>query len=910
MSKVFHRFVALGLMTALGSSIALTQATLPAGITAGPTLEGLSEFRLANGLKVVVFPDDSRTTITTNITYLVGSRHEGYGERGSAHLLEHLVFKGTPTNPNIPAQFKERGANFNGTTSDDRTNYFMTFPASDDNLNWALGLEADRMVNSFIAKKDLESEYSVVRNEFENGENNPANVLFKQVRSAAYDWHNYGNSTIGNRSDIESIPIERLQAFYKNYYQPDNAVLVVTGKVNTPKVLEQIAASFGKIAKPTRKLEATYTTEPTQDGERTVTVQRVGTQQIAVAAYRMPSGLHPDYPAVDVLADILGGSDSSRLYEELVKSKKALEANAFVSARLEPSLLYNFVYAEKTANLNEIRELLLKTVESVATNAPSQIEVDRIKALNEAGFDQLLAKSDRVGTALSEYIALGDWRLMFYFRDAIQKVTPADVARVAAKYLKPLNRTVGLFIPTDNASKTEISAAPIADKVLQGYTGRAAVAGGETLDPDAGKLEARVSRENTVIRNGLISKTTRAEKIEFALNLRFGDAQSLKNRLVVGTVAAAMIARGSEGLTKQQLADELTKLKSTMVVTGGATGASVRISSDKQNLEAVLKLMGTVLRKPAFPADEFDAYKKAVINSIEAQKLDPAAVAQRAYSRHIMPKTAMRGDVLYVYTFDELLEEYNKVTLDDVKAFYKDFWGSSAAFLGAAGQFDNAALRSSLGVLIGDWKNAKAFARVPSVATEPDAVNQTFNIPDKANAYFYAAQNLKMRDDHPDYPALVMANFMFGGGSISSRLADRLRQKDGLSYSVGSGFNISSFDEYANFLAVAIYAPQNVDKVEAGFKEELEKALKDGFSATEFEAAKKGYLEAARTGRSNDANLAGQLASQMELNRTYAFTADFETKINALTVEQINTAFKRHISLAKVSIFKAGTFSK
>ncbi len=197
---------------------------LPEGITQLASVEGITEYLLEdNGLRILLFPDASKPTITVNVTYLVGSRHEAYGETGMAHLLEHLVFKGTPNHPNIPQELTEHGARPNGTTWYDRTNYFETFSATEENLRWALDMEADRMVNSFIAAKDLESEMTVVRNEFERGENSPSRVLQERVLSTAYLWHNYGKSTIGARADLENVPIERLQAFYRRNFQPDNA---------------------------------------------------------------------------------------------------------------------------------------------------------------------------------------------------------------------------------------------------------------------------------------------------------------------------------------------------------------------------------------------------------------------------------------------------------------------------------------------------------------------------------------------------------------------------------------------------------------------------------------------------------------------------------------------------------------
>src|SRR6266550_8842352 len=223
------------------------------------SVEGITEYQLDNGLRVLVFPDSSQSKVTVNMTVLVGSRQEGYGETGMAHLLEHMVFKGTPRHPHVPKELQEHGAQFNGSTSNDRVNYFETLAATDENLDFALDLEADRMVNSFIKKEDLDSEMTVVRNEFERGENSPGSVLSKRIAAAAYDWHNYGKSTIGNRSDIERVPVENLRAFYKKYYQPDNAVVVIAGRFDEAKALALVQKYFGVLPRPARKLENTYT---------------------------------------------------------------------------------------------------------------------------------------------------------------------------------------------------------------------------------------------------------------------------------------------------------------------------------------------------------------------------------------------------------------------------------------------------------------------------------------------------------------------------------------------------------------------------------------------------------------------------------------------------------------------------
>src|SRR5947208_6887041 len=234
------------------------------------SVEGITEYQLENGLRILLFPDSSQAKVSVNMTVLVGSRQEGYGETGMAHLLEHMVFKGTPKHPHVPKELQEHGAQFNGSTSSDRVNYFETLAATDENLEFAIDLEADRLVNSNIRREDLDSEMTVVRNEFERGENSPARVLMERIEAAAYDWHNYGKSTIGNRSDIERVPVENLRAFYRKYYRPDKVVLIVAGRFDEARALAVVERYLGSLPRPARQLDDTYTEEPAQDGERTV----------------------------------------------------------------------------------------------------------------------------------------------------------------------------------------------------------------------------------------------------------------------------------------------------------------------------------------------------------------------------------------------------------------------------------------------------------------------------------------------------------------------------------------------------------------------------------------------------------------------------------------------------------------
>ncbi len=882
---------------------------MPKGIERVTSVEGITEYRLANGLRVLMFPDPTKQTITVNMTYLVGSATENYGETGMAHLLEHMVFKGTPKHTNIPQELTAHGARPNGSTWSDRTNYFETFAATDENLNWALDLEADRMINSFVARKDLDSEMTVVRNEFELGENSPQNVLLERMMATSYIWHNYGKTTIGARSDIENVPIERLQAFYHNYYQPDNSVLTIAGKFDEQKTLALVDKYFSPTPRPTRSLQKIYTVEPTQDGERAVTLRRTGDTQLVQALYHVPAGSHPEFAAIEIIAQVLGDDPSGRLHKTLVETKKASSAFGFDFQWHDPTLAVFGAEVRQDGSLDAARDTLLQTVEGIGANPPTKEEVERARGQILKNIELALNNSAQVGLALSESIGAGDWRLFFLHRDRLRKVTTEEVAQVAAKYFKPANRTLGLFIPTAKPDRAEIPATPDLLATLKDYKGDATMATGEAFDPSPANIETRTVRTGAGgIKLALLPKKTRGGKVVASMVLRYGDEQSLMNRTTAAQMAGAMLMRGTTKHTRQQIQDELDRLKARAFVFGGATQANVSIETTRENLPAVMRLVAEILREPAFPASEFDLLKQENLAGIEQNKSEPTQIAFTAYGRHLSPYP--KGDVRYISTPEEDIAEINATTLDQAKQFYKDFYGASNAQLTVIGDFDDKEIAKLATDLFGDWKSPRPFTRVPSLFKDVAPVNQSFPAPDKANAFFLAGFNLNIRDDNPDYPALLLGNYMLGGGFLNSRLAARIRQKEGLSYGVGSGITVSALDQYGRFTANAIYAPQNVDKLEAAFKDEIARMLKDGFTAEEVEAAKSGYLQSRQVSRAQDNELAGTLNRYLFFGRTLQFDADLEAKLRALTPEQINAAMRKYIDPAKITIIKSGDFAK
>ncbi len=910
--------LALGLALTLGLGAtfhASADTALPKGVTAGPSIEGISEFTLANGMRVLLFPDATKPTVTVNLVYGVGSVDENYGETGMAHLLEHLLFKGTPTQADISGEMKKRGIEFNATTSLDRTNYFSSFPANDDTLAWVLGMEADRMVNSNIAKKDLDSEMTVVRNELESGENNPGAVLFQRIRSTAFLWHNYGNSTIGARSDVEGVPIDKLQAFYHQWYQPDNATLVIAGRIDPAQTLQLVSKKFGGIKAPTRALPHHYTAEPAQDGEREVSVRRTGDLNLVAAAYHTPALAHADSAALSVLADILGHTPGGRLHKALVETKIAAGAGAGGESLREPGLLSVYAVLPKTGDAAAAQAELLKQVEQLRERPITQAEVDEAKQRIGNAYDLYFTDVNAVGMGLSEFQSAGDWRLLFTSRDAIEKVTAEDVNRVAAAYLKSSNRTLGRFIPTDAPDRVTVPAAPAVATLVDGYTGRAVVAAGENFDPSPQNIQARTT--TFTLGNGLkvslLPKKTRGETVVVNAQFRFGDEASVsKAPDPAASIAGAMLMRGSEKLTRQQIDQRFEALKTQANVSGNLQGAGISMQTRRAQLLEALALAAEVLRTPAFPESEFEQLRLQAITGLEASRKEPGSVAGMALAQYFDPWPA--GHPLHVDGIDESLAKLKALKLDDVRAFHRDFYGTANGEIAIVGDFDADAVRKQLEALFVEWKSPKPYAPIGTKFTDVAAKQERFETPDKPNAVLLARHNLPLKVTDPDYPALVVANRIFGGGALKSRLGDRIRQKEGLSYGVSSGIRADDSrertDDAGSLSIQAIAAPENMKKVEAAVREELARLVKDGITEEELRDGISGTLTERQQGRADDGTVASMLADQLYFGRDMQFTAELDAKYQALTLEQVNAAIRKYLKPDALSVYVAGDFAK
>ena len=875
------------------------------------TIENITEYRMKNGLKVLLYPDPSTSKVTVNATVFVGSRHEGYGEAGMAHLLEHMVFKGTKLHPDIPKVLKDRGAIMNGTTWVDRTNYFETLPADGDNLEFAIRLEADRLFNSLIRREDLASEMTVVRNEFERGENDPERILSQRMISAAFEWHNYGKSTIGNRADIERVPIEQLQAFYKKYYRVDNIMLVVAGKFQKDQALQFIAKYFGNIQTPAIPLPSTYTEEPPQDGQRQVVLRRVGKVGSVGVVYHIPAGSHPDFPALEILGDVLSSQPSGILYKNLVGGKIGTSVYAFAFGWHDPGVFEIMLNVEPNGNIDQAKAKLLETIEQFKNSPANSEEVQRAKVRFERNRSLLMADSNRIGISLSDWAAKGDWRLFFLHRDLIAKVTPADVERVAKAYLNATNSTVGIYYPTEKADRASIPAAPDLSALMKDYKGGKSMAQGEFFDPSIENIEKRVTtgKISDNVNFAFLPRKTRNEVVNILLNIHYGNESALTGKNTPASLMPSLLTRGTKNKSRQQLEDALAGLKAQWRATGSVGEIQVSVVCQRESVAKVMDLLQEVLREPSFPVEEFEIIKRQSKDLLEKSKTEPGALASRLLQRKLDPQP--ESNIRYIPTVEESMSRLEKTSIEDIRNLYSSTVGVGEAELVAVGDFDPAILQEKAKSILANWKAGVPYARIErSAKTTTKGEKVIIETPDKENAMFLTGFAFGMKDTDPDFAALEVADFILGGGTLSSRLGNRVRQKEGLAYGIRSFFNSEALDNSSRFQVMASCNPTKVANVDKAVFEELKLLIEKGIDPKEFSESQKALLAQWKIERSSDSRIAGILAENLSAKRDMDFYRKLEKQVETLTPQQVVDAFKKHIDPDKMITIWAGDFKK
>ncbi|MGL4581869.1 MAG: M16 family metallopeptidase, partial [Flavobacterium sp.] len=790
------------------------------------SVEDIKEYKLSNGLKILLLPDATQSNLIVNIVYNVGSKHEGYGEKGMAHLLEHMLFKSTKNLGDIKKMLSDKGGRAQGTTWYDRTNYYEIFASTDENLAWALQMEADRMINATILQEDLDKEFSVVRNEFEIGENNPTRVLMERTINTAYLWHNYGLSTIGSKEDIERVKTPQLRRFYEKYYQPDNATLIIAGKFDEAKALKYVEDYFSVIAKPKRVLDEIFTVEPAQDGEKLVEVKRAGDSQHINILYHTASFADKDYAALSALESILNNDPSGYLYKELVETKKVSSLWAFnPTVRDAGFVLFNFdVPNDKNleATLKDVKVALAKIGDIKYT----QEDLDRAKTNILKGLENIKNNTISYTINLTEIIGAGDYRLANLYRDNIENLKLEDINRVAKKYFRDNNRTIGLFIPTKD--EVRVKADEIQNKdikaLVENYKGGEATAELRPFEATIANIQKNYSTNKLKngFKYGVIDKDIKGEKVIVSITLPVGNQKDLLNKQYIGEFTADLLTAGTKTMTKQQIKDKLDQLKSSVSVRFGGQTFFITVSAYRNSIDETMTILKDILTNPVFPETELEKLKLETITGIETQLSDPQTIAFTKISQ--ITSKEEKGSIFYTPSPQEDIAGYKNVKINEIKDFYKTFFGTNNGVATVIGMNNTEAVNKLFEGTFSHFTSSSKYEKAFPNYVETKLDKQTFETPDKENAVAIGKVSFKMNKNNPDYAALVFANEVMGGGFMTARIPQRLREKEGISYGAGSSLSVPN-DPKREDSAWMIYAFMNPTK-----RADVEKAINDEFT--------------------------------------------------------------------------------
>lgn len=919
------------------------------------------EYRLPNGLQVLLLQDAERPSMSVNITYRVGSRHEGLGEFGAAHLLEHMLFK--PVGEGSPPKFNDAktsmqalGMRWNGTTSLDRTNYFAHFVTNDgklpERLDYMIGWLAAMMTQARFTPDDLKSEMTVVRNEFERAENEPGRILGDRMRSAAYTTHGYGHPTIGTRSDIENIPHERLMAFYKQHYRPDNATLIVAGDFSADEVKTRILREFGPIPRPTVALPQTWSAEPPQEGEKQVILRRSGGLASAAVAYHGPAGATREAVAASLLATTLT-QEGGPLAKALVDKKLAVTEWAYFRGQREPSQLWAGIGLTEPAAGETDAQYEAKAKAATAalaqvleTYRPSASELEMARGSMQAGLRAMFRNSESLAMSLSESVAGGDWRLLWAQQALLAQVSLEEVHQLAAKYLIPSNRTSGLFLPLPASAplaRAPQTRSPDAQALSQ-YVTSAIDSIASRADPiratgskpsDNTRLASipvkkdapsfTISHDSMAqhtqqgrltvdgkpgLKVAVMTRQSKDDRVHGLLRLRFGNVDSLRGTSVLASMLATNMmdgmaaGDGAPARDAQQIQAHLQQLDASIRLSSSAGFVSASMEFPAQNAAAVLAFLSDLLRRPAFSNEVFERNQRVMLASFQPMKSNPSTLASNLLERHHRAQYKA-GDPREVRLLEETERQTREATAAQLKAYWQRFGGAQHGELVLAGPLDLAPVQAQLQSLWADWASKEPHA--PWAGEHAAPVGETFakiQVPEKANATYSARIAFPFDQRHPDFPALLT------GVELMSRLGlfQRVREQDGISYGVGASLDAPWYGNAAAINIGASFAPQNLERLRSAVREVLTQTREKGYSFLEVSAAKSAILARRKDRLTQPANAIDTIAFNIREGRALDANKAFDAKYEQLNADSVNAALKKFLDVSQLKEVAAGTF--
>ena len=860
---------------------------------------GFSSYVLPNGFRIILAAFPSAANARIELVVKTGSKLEGYGETGMAHLLEHMLFKSAGKRVDLKSDLTALGATWNGTTDTDRTNYFETVAAEPEKIDEAIRIEADRFIRASFTKEHLASEMSVVRNELERSDNDPGSLVIRALQRQSYFWHGYSRPTIGARSDIEDAPFSALQAFHKKHYRPDNAALIVTGNFDQQRVLALASQLFGVARNPATPPVRSWTREEARATTNRSELTLPAGKTVAASAWKLPGMTDRQTYAFDLATAAICDNDWGSLRKDLVLERKiAVSVSCGTHLQSDYSLLIGSATAGKDADAEVLSRALLEHIETAAARGVSQDQLERARLAELNAFERLENAHEILASFLSQAEVAGDWRLFFWQRDIIKTLTLAEANSALKKWAVRVNRSDVLLRHADGIVAPEVPKPDAARGLVSGKEWPAIAMLADPIPTSAGELARatiKIPLDGTRARAALISRRTQGNLAWVVLNNDYGNESALSGRRTACTMADHLMAFGGAGFSRDQLSARMEALQAQWSIGLGG----IVLEAPRGNIDAALDILLAAWAAPALPHAEFERIKASSIARLEASLKDPAQVAHNTASLRF--DNYPPGHPMQPRSLEKKLADSRAVSFADTTACATDFAGIAQIRLAMVGAFSPQDVQG-VWAKIAKLPDARIpYARVKEIDAPLSVDTTPINIamPEKPNASIAGSVLLRIIDDSPDFPALRIAVKILGGDA-DSRIWTRLREREGLAYDAGVHLTGNHFEPRST---LSIHASAASDKAGAALnslQEELARALKDGFSAREVARAKRAWQQERKTSLRSEDSFAESLAQGLYSGRDYSWLAQYDEKIARLSVQEVNLALRKYLGEAPI----------
>ncbi|MEB3195674.1 MAG: pitrilysin family protein [Candidatus Sericytochromatia bacterium] len=863
---------------------------LPA-LTTHRTVAGpITTFTLPNGLQVILKENHAAPVVSWVVTYKVGSRNEPAGATGSAHLLEHMLFKGTKTlgKGQIAQLLDRNGADSNASTWTDWTNYYETYASN--RLELGLKIEAARMRDALILDSERRSEMTVVRNELERGESNPGRILYQQLTATAFQAHPYHHPTIGWRSDVEGVPTADLKRFYDTYYQPNNCVAVLVGDFETPEAVRLITRYFGAIPRG-KTPPAVRTVEEPQPGERRFVIRRRGDTNMVQLGWHIPAVSHADIGPLVVIDSILSAGVTGRLYQGLVETEKALQAWSDVGVQRDPSLFRLGATLRPGGSHAEVEAALVAQLERLKTEPVMAAELAKAKAQARASYIYENEGTTSLAMSLGYYAAIDRWQRNFSLLDEIERTGVADLQRVARTYFNPDQRSVGWYVATPDGP---VPPAP------KNQGGGAATANAARVKPAAlFEFERRAAQPRPltlpvkrVLKNGLtliVLENPGSQTVALDGFVWAGRTHDPAGKAGLAGAVAALLKEGTAKRSKLALADDLERVSASLSYSRGLHVADIEGRTLAENLDVLLTAVAETLATPVFPESELKKFQARAEAALKQAEDEPGTRVERAFGQLVYPV----GHPYRPLDLSESLAALRSLTRDDMLAFHRRHYGPNTTTLVLVGRLkaDQAAAR--LETLLADWKAAELVR--PAVAA-PDRGRPTrvvVPMPDKTNVEVRIGHATPLTRRHPDYHAAQLGNYVLGGDPLSSRLGLRLRDELGLTYGTYAVLQVGQGP--GPWWSSLTVNPANLARGLSELRTVVNRFRQTGVTEQELAFAKSAMIGGQAVGLATNAGMAGSLGTIAQYDLGLDYWKRYPGLIGAIDKAQVDAAIRRYI---------------